>query len=238
MQDPTLIDGPSWNELPAQLLTALGNAVVAVGSDLNGVPALALWQVSSEGAPTGAWVVSQDEIFNDENLARQLLSCVDGRAVTGESRKTTETTLGRLAEAAGLEAAEAWWRSRSFSPVDAFKGIVARRVDYEKSVGVKMQSNKNIVPLEWTRDFSVDDLPADLDALRLVSTLGVPGGAPVVREALTVSRVLRWLVGQWSETEQTKNRRRYLRDDHGEPEALPPSWLVSMQAAKTGRLPL
>jgi hypothetical protein len=70
---------------------------------------------------------------------------------------------------------------------------------------------------------------------RLSETAGIrlpqPPGALAVSEALLISRLLRWLVGLWSETEQTKNQRRYVGDAFGLPTALPPRSLNSVQAA-------
>jgi hypothetical protein len=42
----------------------------------------------------------------------------------------------------------------------------------------------------------------------------------------------------WAETEQLKGRRDYVRDKHGEPEALPPTWLAAVTTASATRLPL
>lgn len=121
MQDPTSIDGLSTNELPAQLLTALGNAVVAVGPDLNG---LRRWRCDRSARRARAdWCVGRvlGRDLQRRELGSPATSCVDGRAVTGESRKTTETTLGRLADAAGLVAAEALVAFAQFIAVDAFR---------------------------------------------------------------------------------------------------------------------
>jgi hypothetical protein len=82
--------------------------------------------------------------------------------------------------------------------------------------------NKQIVPLDWQRDLSDEPNPVNVDGLRKISHLAVPPGTPAVSEALLISRLIRWLVGLWSETEQTKNRRRYIGDAFGLPTALPP----------------
>jgi len=223
--------------LPARL-SALGSAVIALGTDDKGADVLALWQVSPEGAPTGAWIVPQAEAFADKQVARRLLICVDGRAVTGADPGPVRGALGELVKGAGLEIADEWWSVRSYSPVDVFGELVARRVAYERTVEARRQTTKSISPLEWPRDFALDQLPADFAGLRALSPIGIAPGAAAVSEALTVSRILRWLVELWSQTEQTKNRRTYLREVHGDPEPLPASWLVAMRAALSARLPL
>jgi hypothetical protein len=223
--------------LPARL-SALGSAVIALGADDNGAAALALWQVSPEGAPTGAWIVPQAEAFGNEQVARRLLICVDGRAVTGADMDTVCSALGKLAKSAQLEISNEWWSVRSYSSVDVFGELVARRAAYERMVEARRQTTKNISPLEWPRDFTLDQLPTDFAGLQILSPLGIAPGAAAVSEVLTVSRVLRWLVELWSQTEQTRNRRPYLREVPGDPEPLPPSWLAAMRAALSARLPL
>lgn len=223
--------------LPAQL-SALGGAVLALGADDNGAAVLALWQVSPEGAPTGAWIVPQTEAFGNEQVARRLLSCVDGRAVTGADTDTARSTLGELAKSARHEISNEWWSVRSYCAVDVFSELVARRAAYEKTVEARRQTTKNVSPLEWSRDFALDQLPANFAELRALSPIGIARGAAAVSEVLTVSRILQWLVELWSQTEQTKNRRPYLREEHGDPEPLPPSWLAAMRAALSARLPL
>ncbi len=91
--------------------------------------------------------------------------------------------------------------------------------------------------MEWSRDLSAE-LPTDFPQLCEVSGLAVADGAPVIAEALTVARLLGWLTGIWSDTEQVKGRGRHLRDRHGEPEALPPTWLAAVRAASSTRLRL
>lgn len=188
--------------------------------------------------PTGAWMVSQAEAFGNEQIAWRLLFCVDGRAVTGADADTVCSALGELAKSARLETADEWWSVRSYSPMDVFGELVTRRAAYEGTVEARRQTTKNISPLEWSRDFALDRLPADFAALRVLSPIGVAPGAAAVSEALTVSRVLRWLVELWSQTEQTKNRRPYLREVHGDPDPLPASWWAAMRAALSTRLPL
>jgi hypothetical protein len=172
------------------------------------VDALALWQVSSAGAAAGAWVVSQDEAFSSREAARRLLIGLERRAITAMHPAQVDGIVEKLSAAAGVDA-ERWWSSYVFSPVDAFGELVARRAAYDATVAKARESGKNAAALEWARDFPADATPDGFEGLRELSGLGTAAGAPVVSEVLTVSRVLKWLVGVWAETEQVKNRRPY-----------------------------
>jgi hypothetical protein len=230
------VDDPDIEALTAGL-SFLGSAVIALGVGDDGVEVLALWQVSPEGVASGAWVVRQAEAFGDEQVARKLLTCLDGRAVTGIEKQTVGRALARLSKTARLEVRDEWWSARSYSPVEVFAEVVARRTAYQKTIEARQQTTKNVAPLEWPRDFPPEELPANFEGLRELSTIAIAVGAPAVSEVLTVSRVLRWLAEMWVQTEQAKNRRPYLRHSHGDPEPLPPGWLAPMQTAISERLP-
>jgi hypothetical protein len=216
---------------------APGSAVLALGTADDGADALALWQVSPTGTASGAWVVSQDEAFSSREAARRLLIGFERRATTALDPAQVDGIVEKLTAAAGLEA-ERWWSSHVFSAVDAFGELVARRAAYDATVVKARESGKNAAALEWARDFPADAAPDGFEGLRELSGLSIAAGAPVVSEVLTVSRVLKWLVGVWAETEQVKNRRPYVRDVHGGPEGLPPLWLAAVQTANATRLPL
>lgn len=237
MQDRTTAAGVGLGGLPGPV-TVLGTAVVVTGDGADGAPELALWQVDTEGVATGAWILAQEEAFGHTVAARRLLSCITGRAVTGRDLSVVEAVLVRLAAVAGLRIDASWWPPLSFSPIDAFQEVLERRAAYENSILAKRATSKNVVPLEWRRDFSRDDRPVDVDGLRSISNLAVPVGAPVASNALVMSRLLRWIVELWSETEQAKNRRTYLQEEHGPPEDLPPSWLNALRTAQSMWLPL
>lgn len=224
-------------EEPVAALWAPGSAVLALGEDVDGAAALALWQISPDGHATGSWVVSQGAAFGDLDTARRLIVSIERRAITAADPDSVGAIVERLTSAAGLDD-DQWWNAHWFSSVDVLGEVVARRAEFEATVAASKKDGKHVAALQWARDLPADELPQDFAQLRALSGLGIAPGPAVVSEVLTVSRVLGWLAGVWAEVEQVKNRRRYVRDMHGAPEALPPSWLAAVQTASATRLPL
>lgn len=218
--------------------SVLGTSIVGIGLGDDGYEVVALWNLGPSGVATGAWVVDADAAFGDAATARRLLVCLDGRAVTGVDVVSAATTLRRLTDAAGLSVPGDWWEARSFAPVTAFGDVLQRRAAFESSIEARRATTKNIAVLEWSRDYSTERTPDSFDALRALSPVGAAPGAPAVSEALTVSRVLSWVAALWTETEQPKGRRTYLRDEHGAAEPLPPAWRAATRTAGASRLTL
>ncbi|MEV7096782.1 DUF6218 family protein [Amycolatopsis sp. NPDC051045] len=68
-------------------------------------------------------------------------------------------------------------------------------------------------------DVEADDSEVqDFTSLQHVARISAAPGTLVVSEVLSIARTLRWLVSVRAETEQVKNRRRYVRAEHGDPE--------------------
>ncbi|GAA1195287.1 DUF6218 family protein [Pseudonocardia alaniniphila] len=226
---------------PTQLegLWATGSAVLALGQDENGGDAIALWQISGGGKPTGAWVERQEQAFGDRETARRLLTCIERRALTAADLGTVDEALTKLTTAAGVDrGGRNWWDTHVFSLTEAFAELVGRRGSFEQTVAQTKESGRSVAALEWSRDFPTDNLPSTLTELRELARLGVPAGAPAVAEVLTIANVLRWVVELWGETEQVKGRRRYILEKHGPVEALPPSWQAALTSAGVNRLAL
>jgi hypothetical protein len=222
---------------PLVALWAPGSAVLAVGDDENDRHAVAVWQISPEGHPTGAWVVSTEQAYGDAAAARRLLVSIERRALTMADPGTLDDLVGRLTSTAGVDA-DRWWAAQRFSPTDAFRDVLTRRAEFEATIASVRQAGRSVAALRWARAFPADDRPETVAELQQLADVGVPVGAPVIAEALRISRLLAWLVGMWTQTEQVKGRRDYVRDKHGEPEALPPSWLTAVTTASATRLPL
>lgn len=216
---------------------APGTAIVCLGAASGGEENLAVWQVSPGGAPTGAWVKPLPTA-SEPALARQLLTFIERRAVVPGGTTDLDDVLSQLSRAAeGTDLG--WWKTHVFSPVEVFGAVVRRRQEFENTVRHEAEQNKGITPLEWTHDLAVPAADAaTVDDLLKVAGIRRAEGPPVVADALTVARLLRWLVTLWSETEQVKNRRHYVLDAHGPAESLPPAWLAAVHTASTTRLPL
>jgi hypothetical protein len=219
-------------------LRAPGSVVLCVGSGDGDVESVATWHVSPAGDPTGAWIVPADEAFASEEGARRLLTLVERRAIAAVSQQDLQNWLERLTSAAKVDVVDGWWKRQLFSPVDAFRETAERRQKYVGTVNEARETSKSITPLEWTHDLADDTEVQEFASLQRVARISDPPGTPLVSEVLSIARTLRWLVSLWAETEQVKNRRRYVRDKHGEPEPLPPQWLAAVQAASINRLPL
>lgn len=217
-------------------LHARACAVLASGIGAEGVELVAIWHLSSEGAPTGAWVRLRADSLADADHARDLLVLLEGRAITGASSAAVDDLLERLSMVAGLDGRGRWWKAYTFSPVEAFGEIVTRRRAYEATVDAERNRNKSVAVLAWPHDLPDDAEVAEFADLRQLAGIACPEGTPVVSEGLTVARVLSWLVVVWAETEDVKARRRYVRRKHGAVEPLPPAWLTAVRtAAGTGR---
>lgn len=113
-----------------------------------------------------------------------------------------------------------------------------RRQQYVRTVETAREGSKTITPLAWTHDLPDDTEVPDFPSLQRMARVSAAPGTPVVSEVLSIARTLRWLVSVWAETEQVKNRRHYVRAEHGDPEPLPPHWLAAVRSASTNRLPL
>jgi hypothetical protein len=226
---------------PFEELTALwapGSAVLCVGAGDSEVESVATWHVSPTGDATGAWIVPSTEAFGSTEAARRLLSLVERRAIAAVHPQTLQEWLERLTTAAELDVEDGWWKGQLFSPIDAFRETAGRREQYDITVEAARKDSKSITPLEWTHDLPFDAEIEDFASLQRVARISAAPGTPVVSEVLSIARTLRWLVSVWAETEQVKNRRRYVRAEHGDAEPLPPQWLAAVQAASSNRLPL
>jgi hypothetical protein len=217
-------------------LPARACAVLALGVGAEGVESVAIWHVSSEGATAGAWVRVRADVLADADHARGLLVLLEGRAITGASPAAVDDWLERLSAVAGLGGRGRRWKGHTFSPVDAFGEIVARRKAYAATVNAERRRNKSVAVLTWPHDLPDNAGVTEFAELRQLAGIACPEGTPVVSEALTVARVLSWLAEVWAETEDVKARRSYVRLKHGAAEPLPPAWLGAVRtAAGTGQ---
>lgn len=222
-----LLTGETW---------AMGNAVIATGANEDGIDSLAVWQLSPLGTPVGAWVLPRREAFSSPQTARQLLSVMEQRAITAADPAHIDLVLTQLSATAEL-GNQQWWLGQTFSLPHGLAELLERRQAYYATVEKARAQRPSIAKLNWSRDFTPDDY-ADFDSLRKAAGIRVSAPSSVARSALSVSRVLQWLANVWSETEQIKNRRSYVRQAHGAAEPLPPSWLKAIHTANSTRIAL
>ncbi|SDH11488.1 DUF6218 family protein [Pseudonocardia oroxyli] len=223
----TTLEGQS---VPADVPTwATGSAVLTADSDT-----LAVWQVSLDGRPTGAWITPLDELRAEPDTAGRLVNCVERRAIALSDVSRADTVLSELTTCAKLE--DGWWRGQTFDVAGAFGDVLERRAGVEHAIAAVRESGRKTTDIDWRRDLG-GPAGSIAELLRL-ARLGVPSGSPAVSDALAVVGVLRWIAGVWEETEQVKNRRDYVRTALGPPEPLPPRWREAALAADRTRLPL
>ncbi|VVJ17246.1 Uncharacterised protein [Amycolatopsis camponoti] len=234
MTDPATIE-------PLEELTALwapGSAILCVGAGDHEIESVATWHVSPAGDPTGAWIYPASDVFGSQDAARRVLAFVERRAIAAVHPQRLQEWLDQLTATAKVDVEDGWWKRQLFSPVDAFHETTRRRQQYAVTVEAARENSKTITPLEWTHDLPDDAEVQDFASLQRIAGISSAPGTPVVSEILPIARTLRWLVSLWAETEQVKNRRRYVRAEHGDPDPLPPQWLAAVQAGSTNRLPL
>lgn len=139
-------------------------AVLALGTDIHG-DALAVWQFSAHGKPTGARVVRQDEAFTSRDVALRLVSFLERRAITASNPSHVPDLLEGLTATAKLDTKQ-WWQEHLFSPVTAFAEMCARRALYERTVTAERETGRKTDPLEWCHDYSNCSRPRDFAASR------------------------------------------------------------------------
>lgn len=215
-----------------------GGAVVAAGCMEDGGDAVAVWQVDGRGRPTGAWIQSQASAFGDRDVARRLLACLDRRAITAVTPAVVGEIVGKLTVAADLDAPAEWWDRQVFTASDSVADVVQRRADVDRTLAARRESGQSVAAIGWTSNLDEVASSSDHERLRRLAGVEISAASAVAREALTVARVLHWVAGLWSETEQVKNRRPYIAQALGAVEPLPPSWARSAAAARTNSLPL
>ncbi|WP_181778857.1 DUF6218 family protein [Pseudonocardia pini] len=214
------IEVPTW---------ATGYAVLTVDSDT-----LAVWQVSLDGRPTGAWITPLEELRAEPDTARRLASCIERRAIARSDVSGADMVLSELTTCAKLD--DGWWRGQTFDVAGAFGDVLERRAGVEHTIAAVRESGRKVTDVDWRRE--LDGSAGSIAELRRLARLGVPSGSPAVSDALAVVGVLRWIAEVWEETEQVKNRRSYVHTALGPPEPLPTRWRDAALTADRTRLPL
>lgn len=217
----------------------VGHVVLAAGRDLGGTAAVAVWQVSPTGQPTGAWILTTGAdaagADADPAKARRLLGTVGRRSLVGWSGDGGDGigyALERLATAAATKPAPGWEESAVYLPAALAEIAERRRLHAEAVAEYQRVSKSKVAPLAWPHEVPTDATSlaelADVAGLTTTAT-----ASEAAARALLTTRLLSWTVGLWQETEQVRLRRRYLVDRFGPASALPERWLARLRAANT-----
>ncbi|MGX7681588.1 DUF6218 family protein [Jatrophihabitans sp. DSM 45814] len=188
---------------------------------------LAIWQVTPEGHPSGAWVLRMEELLQQPIECRRKLALIERRCLVAADPQVSVPLATRIAEGGDVKIKNDEFRRSTLSLAQMWVSIVAARADYVTGAGTS---------LPWRRELD-DSAPATLEAFAAVVGLRARSDVPVTRRALMTADVVAWLVAQWQDTETVRMRRKPLKEQFGPAAALPPDWLSALQRAYERVLP-
>lgn len=180
-----------------------------------------MWLVNFVGESCGAWLLD----VRTKADAQTILRICDRRAVVEDEASSAQLVLD-LADKAGIEIPEAQVKER-LARLDGLLSATAeaRQAHHEAVVEYGERERKKLSPLTWRQE-----LPECVDTLRGGQFRGWAGeGQPPA--AFSVSVLSRQLVRLWTETETTRMRRKYLREQFGPAQVLPDVWRDAALAA-------
>jgi hypothetical protein len=167
-----------------------------------------------------------EDVERDSGRLRQVMQTLAGRCLVDWTQDAPAAVLRKVAHRLPAQLVDGLTASIAIIP-ELLDEIGKHRRQYTAAVDeYKATTKSKLVPLTWARD-----LPADPDAARrVVSPRRLSTASPVAADALAVVGALQRAVELWQDTEQARYRRPYLRA-FGEPQALPPCWLMQLRAA-------
>lgn len=197
---------------PATLNGAPARALVALSP--HGKSQVAVWLVNFVGESCGAWLLDA----RTKEDAQTILRICDRRAVIEDDPSAAQLVLDH-ADKAGIEIPESQVKQRLARLDDLLSATAeARRAHHEAVAEYGKRQGKKLAPLTWRQD-----LPESVKTLRGGQYRGWAGeGEPPPAFGLLV--LSRQLVRLWTETETTRMRRKYLREQFGPQAALPDEW--------------
>lgn len=215
--------------------TMLGHVIVCragAGED----DAVAVWDLSTEGMRTGAWVKPASAAFTDADTARGILGLCARKALIAWNPGTAIETLRSLEEVAGVPRTD--WGACALAIPELLADIAEARAAYAERVAEEKAGKKNIVDLEWATSLPdpVPDTPERLERFARLGDLSAP--SPAATEALRTSRLAGWVVQRWRENAVVLGRRDYLRATFGGPTVLPPRWEARLADAYAHQRPV
>lgn len=202
-----------------------GYAVLTAGPDEAGHDSLAVWRLGSTGQAVGAWVLRLDHAADDPGLLRSVLTSLTGRAVVDWTADAPAAALERVTPLLGDDTTTALAARIVLIP-DLLTEIAEHRVRYAEALeAYRAGAKSKIAPFTWT-----SEVPATPQEAREQLSPEQPAAAsPVAAAALTIAGAVERAVELWTDTEQIRYRRPYLRV-LGDPQVLPPRWRARLTA--------
>lgn len=217
------LTGPSING-------AVGHVVVERGQDSTGADAIGVWHLVPTGQPVGAWITTLDTLGANKAAAQRVLELLERRSLLCWNPGAPCDIVNRVATLAAASPPRGWEAAAVRLP-EALVEIAEHRARHAQALSDHCSATKSkTTPLVWRREVPAD--PATLEQLqRVARVVGTIGTNQVAQRALLLSRLTRWVVELWHDTEQVRGRRQYLRDQFGHQAPLPPRWLGQLRAA-------
>lgn len=186
---------------------------------------VSLWLVDLAGDPCGAWVV----LASTPEDARRILSLCDRRALITVEPGTDIDMMLRLAKTSQVDISRSALEARICSIPEALAATASARCLHTEAVhAVEQRERKTLAPLRWERPVP-NPVPNSVEHLAKAAAIRtMSDGASA---ALTVSRLARWSIRLWTDTEGVRARRKHLRAQFGPTQSLPKPWREAVKAA-------
>lgn len=188
---------------------------------------VAIWQVDLAGNPCGAWVLSCD----DSGAARRLLSICDRRGLIAVNPDGPVAIMLKWAKDGEVPIDRDALESRLCllsSLVDETRAARDKYVDGVR--GLDVRGGKRLAPLVWKRPVP-EPVPQTLEQWEAALEVPRMDVQSVADEARQIAGLARFALGLWIDTEGRRNRRKYLRDEFGPSQPLPPAWREAVVSA-------
>ena len=227
---------PGTDEVPVEPPAVQGvrGHLLCARGEHHGVDSVAIWHVSADGTPCGAWVWPWPDTAQD---ARRAVSLIDGRLLVDVDPDAAVSVIAALAGLAGIaDPATTRNRVRAVTPAWLLEEVAALHAELRKAFDeaaaerVAARGSK-LVPLDFPPlpDRLTGGLPAQLASLGLAPP---PGVSPVIATALGGANLVVRLVQSWQEAEAQRMRRSYLRTGL-EARPLSGAWVGALREANS-----
>lgn len=181
---------------------------------------LAIWLIGLTGEPCGAWILDATE----EGAALTAMNILDRRALVEREPGDAQGILEDLAQRIGIAAPTTTDRCASLTHL--LEATEAARVAYQEfTAQPSATARSKRAALSWPTPLPKMLTETESSVRRAWSRAGDPPDA--FRLAISANRLMQL----WAETESTRVRRTYLREEFGEAQPLPEGWRAAALAA-------